>query len=68
MEAYLQHLDVSNREIQIRSVAEDERSAEEKTDGENRPEEHILGDMYVFCSIYQVRCTLEHPCPYGLMK
>jgi hypothetical protein len=55
---YLEHLDVRYAEIEIRSIAEDETCAEEKADGENGPDKHVLREMDIFCAVEEVSCPL----------
>ena len=48
---YLEHLDIGYAEIEIRSIAEDETCAEEKADGENRPNKHVFRKVDILCAI-----------------
>jgi hypothetical protein len=54
----LEHLDVCYAEIEIRSIAEDETCAEEKADGENGPNKHVLREVDIFCAVEEVSCPL----------
>ena len=65
-ETYLEHLNVRYAEVEVRGIARDERAAEEETDGENRPEEHILGYVNILRTIHEMCCALEDAGAYGL--
>ena len=57
---HLEHLDVGHRKVQVCRVAENEGGAEEKADGEDAPEEHVLGHVHVLRAIDEVRCSLQN--------
>lgn len=57
-ETCLEHLDVRYAEIEISSIAENETCAEEKADGENGPDKHVLRKMDILCAVKEVSCPL----------
>lgn len=56
--AHLEHLDISNTEVKISGIAQDQTRAKQDADGEDRPDKHVLGDMDVFRSVQEVSGTL----------
>lgn len=54
----LEHLNVRYAEIEICSIAENETCAEEKADGEDGPDKHVLRKMDIFCTVKEVSCPL----------
>lgn len=58
---YLEHLDVGNAEVQVRSVTKDEAAAEEQPDREDGAHKHRSGHVDVLDAIEQTSRPLKHP-------
>ena len=61
-------MDISNTEVKIRGVAQDQARAEQEADGKDGADEHILGDMYVFRPVQEMGGALQNPGADGLLQ
>lgn len=60
--AHLKHLDVGHAEIEVGGITQDEASAEEKADGEDRTHKRVLCEVDIFCSIEEACRPLQYAC------
>lgn len=56
----LEHLNVGYAEIEVGGVTQDQRGAEQKSDGQDRPQENIFSNVYVLRTVNEVGCPLKH--------
>ena len=63
---HLEHLYVGHAEIEIRGVAQDEATAEEKSYGENGAHEHVLCEVHVLRAIKEMRRSFQYACSDSL--
>jgi hypothetical protein len=61
----LEHLDVGHAEVEVRSVAENERTREENSDGKNALDEHGTVHADVLGTIDQASRALQHTRTHG---
>lgn len=61
-------MNIRNTEIEIRRIAQNERGAEEETDGQDGAQEHIFRDVHILRTVNEVRCPLQHSRADGLYK
>lgn len=62
---YLQHLDESNREVEVCLVSTDQTEGEEETNRQNGPEVDLASHFYSFSSVNECRRSAEDLGHYG---
>lgn len=59
---YLEHLDVSNTQVEVRCVAENQATREQQAYRQDGAEEHVLRHTYILDAVQQIGRLLQYPC------
>jgi hypothetical protein len=65
---HLEHLDVCYAQVEVGCVAKDKRCTEEQTDGKDRAQEHILGNVHIFCAVQEMGRSRQDAGSNGLWQ